>query len=195
MTHVPARASASQIPQLVEVYANAFLDDPMIRWPLPADIGLAECSSMFQILLEPYVALGVVWQVDEGAGSAAWLDPTAAAQFGDIDRAMRHQVAPLTDDGGVRYGLFWDWLGSHVPEEPCWFLDMVAVHPKQQGSGLGRVLIEHGLALARADYLPAFLETSQVRNVGYYEGLGFEVIGQERAPGGGPEIWFMRHPA
>jgi len=194
MSLVPARASVSQIPQLVEVYATAFIDDPMIWWPLPADIGLVECSAMFQILLEPYVDLAVVWQLDDCAGSAAWLDPVAAAQFGEIDRAMRHHVAPLTDDGGARYGRFWDWLGSHVPQEPCWFLDMIAVHPEHQGAGLGRILVEHGLALARAEGLPAFLETSQEPNVDYYQGFGFEVVGRERAPDGGPEIWFMQHP-
>ena len=194
MNPVPALVTTAKIPRLVELYATSFVDDPMIRWPLPADAGLVECKAMFQVLLAPYIDLQVVWQVADCSGSAAWLDPASAARFGEIDRAMREHVAPLTDDDGARYGQFWDWLGSHVPSEPCWVLDMVAVDPAHRGAGLGRLLIEHGLAMARADGLPAFLETSQERNVGYYERLGFEVLSREQSPGGGPEIWFMRHP-
>ena len=148
---------------------------------------------MFSILLEPYLELGVVWELAGCVASAAWLDPGTAERFGEIDVAMREFVVPLTDDNGARYGQFWDWLGSHVPDEPCWFLDMLAVTPQHQGRGFGRTLIEHGLGLAQADGLPTFLETSQQGNVGFYQSFGFEVVEHERAPDGGPAIWFMRH--
>jgi ribosomal protein S18 acetylase RimI-like enzyme len=71
-------------------------------------------------------------------------------------------------------------------------MDLVAVHPSARGRGLGSQLVEHGLALARREGLPAFLETAQQSNVSYYERFGFRVIGEEKAPDGGPTIWFMR---
>ena len=37
-----------------------------------------------------------------------------------------------------------------------------------------------------------FLETARPGNVGYYERLGFRVVADEHAPGGGPRLWFMR---
>lgn len=197
MTSAPSLATPDQRHPLARTFADAFIDDPMIRWPLAADAGPREFVAMFEILLTPYIELGVMWHIQpgpSGAAAAAWLDPETTSRFGDIDRAMRRQVGPLTDDDGVRYAAFWDWLGSHVPAEPCWFLDMVAVDPTHQGQGLGRTLIEHGLKLATADGLPAFLETSQRRNVEYYQGFGFEVLATERAPDGGPQIWFMRRP-
>jgi predicted N-acetyltransferase YhbS len=61
-----------------------------------------------------------------------------------------------------------------------------------QGRGLGRALVRHGLARARADGCPAFLETGTPRNVPFYESFGFQVVGEQQAPDGGPAIWFMQ---
>jgi predicted N-acetyltransferase YhbS len=52
--------------------------------------------------------------------------------------------------------------------------------------------VELGLGFARRDEVPAFLETARPGNVGYYERLGFRVVADEHAPGGGPRLWFMR---
>lgn len=182
-----------QIDQLADTYARAFVDDPMIRWPMTPSAGLSECTALFRILLESYLELGVVWQLGDCVATASWLPPAATAKFADIDLAMRSHVKVFTVDDGRRYGQFWDWITSKLPDEPCWFLDMIAVHPDHQGQGMGGELIAHGLDLARADGLPAVLETSQHRNVGYYQRFGFDVVAEEQAPDGGPMIWFMRH--
>ncbi len=125
---------------------------------------------------------------------AAWLPPGVAGRFDEIEQSARAAINPLTDDGGVRYAMFWDWLGAHLPGGPCWFLDLVAVAPAAQGRGRGRRLVMHGLDLARADGCPAFLETSTPRNVPFYQSLGFQIVDEQRAPDGGPMIWFMQTP-
>jgi ribosomal protein S18 acetylase RimI-like enzyme len=101
----------------------------------------------------------------------------------------------ITQDAGRRHKLLWDWVEQHVPDEPLWFLDHIGVEPAHQGQGIGRRLIEHGLALADADGVAAFLETSTARNVGYYERFGFRVVFDDDVPDGGPHIWFMRRDA
>ena len=40
----------------------------------------------------------------------------------------------------------------------------------------------------------AFLETGTPRNVLFYQSLGFQVVDEQRAPDGGPIIWFMQTP-
>jgi GNAT superfamily N-acetyltransferase len=117
-----------------------------------------------------------------------------AERFADIELAIRADISSLTGDGGVRYAAFWDWLDAHVPHEPCWFLDAVAVAPAAQGQGLGRALVRHGLERARADDCPAFLETGTPRNVPFYQSLGFQIVDEQQAPDGGPTIWFMQTP-
>jgi predicted N-acetyltransferase YhbS len=52
--------------------------------------------------------------------------------------------------------------------------------------------VEHGLERARADGHSVWLETGTAGNVPYYERFGFRVVDDPFAPGGGPQIWFMR---
>jgi GNAT superfamily N-acetyltransferase len=99
------------------------------------------------------------------------------------------EVVGLTDDGGDRFHRFWSWLESFVPSEPHWMLDM-GRQPDPAREGIGSALVRW--RRARADGVPAFLETSKARNVPYYERFGFRTATEEDAPDGGPHIWFMR---
>lgn len=167
-------------------------DDPMVRWPMPGDSTLESVIAAIKPIVSMYVAIGSGWMLKDGLAVASWIAPGAAARFDELESRTRAAIAPYTHDEGARYGQFWDWLAAHLPREPCWFMDLVAVHPTVRGQGLGSRLVEHGLELAGADALPAFLETAQPTNVSYYERFGFHVVGEEQAPDGGPTVWFMR---
>jgi GNAT superfamily N-acetyltransferase len=188
---VPELAVPADVPSLAVTFAAAMSDDVMIRWPMP-DATPAMQRELFRVILTPYAELGILWKIHGCGAGAAWLPPAVAERFAEIDRATWAAINPLTSDGGARYAAFWDWLGAHVPAEPCWFLDVVAVAPAAQGQGLGRTLVRHGLERARADGCPAFLETGNPRNVPFYESLGFQTVDEKRAPDGGPTIWFMQ---
>jgi len=190
---VPGLAGPADLPGLVVAFAAAFSDDAMIRWPMP-EATPAMLQELWRVILAPYVESGVLWKIGGCDGGAAWLPPAVAARFAEIEQSTRAAISPLTGDGGARYSAFWDWLGDHLPGEPCWFLDAVAVAPAAQGRGLGRALVTHGVELARADGCPAFLETGTPRNVPFYQSLGFQVVDEQRAPDGGPMIWFMQTP-
>lgn len=136
----------------------------------------------------------MLWRAGGCDGGAAWLPPALAGRFAEIDQSVRATINPLTGDGGARYAALLDWLAAHLPAEPCWFLDLVAVARAAQGRGLGRTLVRHGLERARAGGCPAFLETANPRTVPLYQSLGFQIVGERRAPDGGPTIWFMQTP-
>jgi len=191
---VPATTTATldQVPALAAVLARTFSDDPMIRWPFHDHDVVERSEPMFAALLGEYAALGFVIEAGGGAGVAAWIPPSSDVGLEQVDVATRALIAGLTDDAGARYDAFWDWLESFLPTEPHWFLDMVGVEPARQGEGIGSVLIGHGVDHARADGVPAFLETGKPRNVPYYERFGFHVAHEDDAPEGGPHIWFMR---
>ena len=190
---VPELAGPADLSSLVVTFAAAFSDDAMIRWPMP-EATPAALRELFRVILAPYAEFGVLWKIGGCDGGAAWLPPGVVRRFDEIEQSSRAAINPLTGDGGVRYATFWDWLGAHLPGEPCWFLDAVAVAPAAQGRGLGRRLVMHGLELARADGCPAFLETGTPRNVPFYQSLGFQIVDEQRAPDGGPMIWFMQTP-
>lgn len=54
------------------------------------------------------------------------------------------RVLALVDDGGRRYDA--SWVAEHDPPEPSWQLDSLALRPGLLGRGIGRELIEGGLA-------------------------------------------------
>lgn len=187
----PELATAADLDAVVATLASAFASDVMIRWPMP-DATRSDDEVLFRAILAPYVELGVAWQVGDALGCAAWLPPAQAAQFAEIEASTRPAINRVTSDGGARYAVFWDWIDSHLPDEPCWLLDLVGVRPDMQGRGIGRALITHGIERARAAGQPAFLETGNPANVARYVSLGFRVVAQQQAPDDGPMIWFMQ---
>ncbi len=78
--------------------------------------------------------------------------------------------------------------------QPHWYVHVLGVHPGQQGTGLGRALLDPALALADRDRLPVYRETSSPRNLTFYGHFGFDVVQEVAAPGGGPPLWTMLRP-
>ena len=188
-----SQGGPERVQRLVEVLARSFADDPIIRWPFPND-GSAErrCRELFEVLDERFVHTGWLWEADDAAGVALWVPPDGGEKFLEIELETRDPLDAMTEDDGIRYRAFWDWIEEHLPTDPYWFLDHLAVAPEHRGEGLGTALVDLGLGFARRDGVPAFLETARPGNVGYYERLGFRVVADEHAPGGGPRLWFMR---
>ncbi len=186
-------AGPERVPALAELLGRSFADDPIVRWPFPTEGSQQErCRELFLVMNERFAETGWLWEAGDAAGVALWIPPGGEQRYREIEMQTRDAIDAMTDDGGVRYRAFWDWIEGHLPPEPHWFLDHLAVVPERRGEGLGKALVGFGLALARRDGVPAFLETARARNVGYYEGLAFRVVADERAPGDGPRLWFMR---
>jgi len=150
------RATRADLPAVAGLFGRAFIDDPMLRWPFPPDARVEDLTELFAILLDVYWPLDAISVIGDEA-AAVWLPPAEAARFVEIEGPTRDLIRPLTDDGGARYDVFWDWLAEHLPDEPCWFLDILAVDAEARGRGLGGRLIEHGLSRAHGEGLPAFL--------------------------------------
>ncbi len=140
-TRDPARLSA-----LAPVFGEAFVHEPMMRWPLGSDGDLAErFTRCFAYFLEAAMPLGLVWEAGQAEGAAVWIPPEQSEEW-ESHPWNQTRILALADDGGRRYDAFWDWVGAHDPAEPSWQLDSIAVRPELQGRGIGRALIEAGLA-------------------------------------------------
>ena len=66
------------------------------------------------------------------------------------------------------------------PTEPVWYLPLIAADPAHRGRGLGTALMEAAIAVIDADGRPAYLESSNPRNIPLYRRFGFESIGEIR---------------
>jgi GNAT superfamily N-acetyltransferase len=74
---------------------------------------------------------------------------------------------------------------------PHWYLGYLGTRRDRQGEGLGSQLLRTVLAGADTDGVPAYLESSNERNLPLYERSGFRVIAEVQALGHGPTIWRM----
>ncbi|HZO50363.1 MAG TPA: GNAT family N-acetyltransferase [Gaiellaceae bacterium] len=81
---------------------------------------------------------------------------------------------------------------AQLPAAPAWHLDSVGVAAEARGRGIRKPLAEHRLRRAHAAGHAAVLETATPRKVAFYERLGFRVVLDADAPGGGPHVWFLR---
>lgn len=84
-------------------------------------------------------------------------------------------------------------MGLHHPSEPHWYLPLIGVEPAQQGGGRGAVLMREALARCDRDGLPAYLESTNPRNIPFYERFGFRPVGEIQA-GNGPKLTPMWRP-
>ena len=163
-----------------------------MRWPLGSDGEEAErFTRCFAYFLEAALPLGLVWEAGRADGAAVWIPPGQAEAW-ESHPWNQARILDLADYRGERYDEFWGWVAAHDPAEPLWQLDSIAVRRELQGRGIGRALIEAGLASARADGTGAFLSTGTPANVTIYRRCGFRVYAETDAPHGGPRIWFMR---
>jgi ribosomal protein S18 acetylase RimI-like enzyme len=178
----------------------AFANDPMTLYFFPhaADrsVGLRR---IFRVALRQGSLCGEVEELQGGEAVAIWLRS---------DRATMNPLKMLRS-GIVTAGLGLGWSASRrilgflrsiedtrlrSTPNPHWYLLNLAVCPKRQGQGLGSTLLRHGLARAKAEGAPCFLETTNSRNLAFYEKHGFVTIHQGPAPKGGPVVWSMVSP-
>jgi ribosomal protein S18 acetylase RimI-like enzyme len=184
----PVSAAVTDVEDLAVVFARAFADDPMARWRRPRST-LEETTDYYRSVLHEYVEAGVLCRIDACA-AAAWLSPRDAHLLHE-SRARRRRAADTVGVDTTSSAL-WGWLDSHLPDEPVWFLELIAVAPETQHSGLGGLLVTHGLTRARDMGHPAFLQTSNERNLAFYQSHGFRIIDEGNAPPDGPTVWFMQ---
>ncbi len=194
---IDARAARrTDVPALAQVMGRAFHDDPVICWLQP-DSGRrrAALPGFFSALARHHFLAGGGVEVAAsatGVGAAAlWAPP------GGWEATNREQIAMLPavirafrGRLGVARALSEEMKANH-PEEPHWYLAMIGSDPQVRGGGFGNALIRSRLDRCDAEGAPAYLESSNPDNIGYYLRFGFEVTGEIAMPGGGPPLWPM----
>ena len=76
------------------------------------------------------------------------------------------------------------------PRAPHHYLRVIGCDPDKQGRGVGSALLAPALARCDERGEPAYLESSNERNLPFYRRHGFEVTG-EVTTYLGPKAWFM----
>jgi ribosomal protein S18 acetylase RimI-like enzyme len=188
---IPATTADHSV--LVVALANAFEADPVVNWVLRKDErrrrGL-EC--LYETALSTYHPLGMVFTTADKHGAALWAPP-GKWQLGLLRQILL--IPTMVTVGGIgRIGVCAAALGAMDrmhPTAPHLYLYQLGVDPAFQGRGHGAALVRHGLAFADERHLPAYLETGNDKNLGFYRHLGFEVTDTITIGIGAPPLWLM----
>lgn len=182
-------AAPSRRRQIVDVITLAFSSDPVARWMYPTSQQYLEYFPNF-IRLHGGKAFetGTAYYVDNFAAASLWLPPGFQSDENGLISLFESTVAPELQE--TLFGIF-EQLGIFHPQEPHWFLPMIGTDPTRQEMGCGSVLLKHGLKACDRDNLPAYLESTNPRNIPLYERFGFKLLGKIQV-GSAPPIFPMR---
>lgn len=164
--------------RLLHTLVLGFSADPVARWASPdAATYMSRRHEFFDAFGGAAFAHGTAFVADDGAAVATWLPPGIEPDgevMGAImdEQTPAHRKAELDD--------LVDQMDRFHPTEPVWYLPLIAADPAWQGRGLGTALMEAATARIDADGRPAWLESSNPRNIAFYQRFGFEIVGEIR---------------
>lgn len=170
----------------------AFVGDPAARWcwPQPDDF-LRNMPLAARAFGGKAFALGTAFGIGRLAGAALWLPPGVSSDEEALDRLIQRTApaATLQDAAGV-----FEQMASFHPREPHWYLPLIGVDPARQGQRLGDQLMTYALARCDSDQLPAYLESSNPRNLPFYRRHGFEELGKIQVGASPTIVPMLRKP-
>ncbi|TWP35926.1 GNAT family N-acetyltransferase [Leekyejoonella antrihumi] len=180
------KATAQDRRAISVVLAAAFADDPVVRWLMPKP---RRDIQMFRALtLHLHAAPGcadIASDNGEPVGAALWDPPVHSV-------SMRQGLVGLSRlffamGSGYRRGVELERAFTRArPSGQFWYL--AAIGAPTPGTGAGSALLEQRLASIDG---PAYLESSNQRNVPLYQRFGFAVIQEISLPENGPTLWTM----
>jgi GNAT superfamily N-acetyltransferase len=163
---------------------EAFEADPSLRWVYPErDQYLSQFPDFVWHFGGKAFECGTADRLDS-RGAALWLPPGVEPDGNALDALVESTIREPTRSHLLS---IFEQMSQFHPNEAHWYLALMGVGTLHQGQGLGSLLLEQGLGRCdRAGY-PAYLESSNPRNIPFYERHGFKVIGRIQA-GESPDI-------
>jgi len=176
MTTEITKATVADNPRLAKTWASAFENDPTFSW------FFTNPKTRFRKLegFFGYTAPRMGLEFDEtymsdGCGAAAmWIPPDKWK----IPMGQQLRMMP----GFVRWagwrtprmmGALTKMEKAHPHDPPSWYLLALGTQQDQQGKGLGSALMTDMLHRIDDEGLPAYLESSNPRNIPFYARHGF----------------------
>jgi GNAT superfamily N-acetyltransferase len=136
-------------------------------------------------------AHGSAYYVDGYYGAALWLQPGVHFDEDAVVAILQRSMAESSQKDG--FALF-EQMGRYHPDEPHWYLPLMGVDPLHQGKGLGSALMRDALAKCDNDSRPAYLESSNPKNIPLYNRHGFELLGTIKVGASPPVFPMLRKP-
>jgi GNAT superfamily N-acetyltransferase len=179
----------------VETLTQSFADDPLMCWLFEDDARRpAQLREWWAWIIDNRLGHVEVSESDDAHSAAIWHGPDP------VDDVRAAGAFPEMLVGLIGEEVAWRKLAGLAvipaahPTARHWYLAAVGTRPASQGQGSGARLLAGVLRRCDADGVPAYLESSNQRNVPFYERLGFVATGVIRIPDGPSLTPMWREP-
>ena len=191
-------AGPADISGVAGTLVEAFYLDPVWSWAYSDPRHRkAQYFAWFQLLIGSAVEYQWVWMTPGYEAVSVWVPPGCP----ELNEADESQLGPmLVDLVGERAELLMEvfecFEAAHPRTRDHYYLSLLGTHTDHRGSGLGMTLLAANLARIDAVGMPAYLESTNPRNLQRYASVGFEVCGTFDLPDDGPTVTTMwREPS
>ena len=195
MTTVRA-ATAADRGRLADSLASAFSGDPLFTWMAGAGPN-KPLEPKLRVLFDTFLKLDLereqhlVFADESDRGVAIWKAPNKwKMPTGDMVRSFPSIVRAFGAKAPRMISALTAIEKVH-PKEEHYYLEALGTRQGRQSKGVGSAVIGHMLERCDAEGMPAYLESSNLRNVPFYARHGFEPTGEIEVGKGAPTVTAM----
>ena len=171
-----SKATIDDNPQLAKTWASAFEHDPTFSWFFTNPKTRLRKLEGFFGFTAPRMGLqqGETYMTDDCRAAAMWIPPDKWKM--STGEQMR-MLPGFVRWAGLRtpriLGTLTKMEKAHPHDPPSWYLLALGTDQEHQGKGLGSALMTDMLNRIDELGLPAYLESSNPRNIPFYARHGF----------------------
>ena len=178
------------LPEVADIWVDAFARDPYLRWIAPEEEVWAEFGpAWLDFIARQCFERGHTYLSRDGAVAVAWIPPDVEFATPEVFTAAYETVAGIVGDERAAASLETVARArAHSLSDSHWTLQYFGVRAAAQGRGLGRIAVAPILAVCDAESLPCGLISTNPRNVSFYEREGFQVVAEIATPDGGATL-------
>lgn len=160
---------------VIDALKLAFGADPAARWVWPnPQKYLLHFSKFAKAFGGKAFAYKTAYYVGNYTGAALWLPPNIEPEINTI---LRHQENTTSEEAQTILQKVFDKMNSFHPNEPHWYLPLLGVDPLYHGKGFGSILMKYSNQIFDSQNTLAYLESSNPKNISFYQRHGFELLG------------------
>jgi GNAT superfamily N-acetyltransferase len=161
--------------KVLDTILVGFSADPFVRWICPEAHNYLKFKEAFDAYGGGAIETRSAYVAGRYSGTALWLPPGVDADEERFIAEIEKNVAKEKHESLFK---ILEELEHYHPTDSCWYLPIIAVDPSYQNKGIGSLLMKHALEIVDSEGLPAYLESSNPRNMSLYERYGFETMGR-----------------
>jgi GNAT superfamily N-acetyltransferase len=189
-------ATAADRPKLVDSLASAFAEDPLFNWmagtgpdkpPEPKARIFFDAFAKLEFARKEHL----VFADEDGVGVAIWKAPNQwKISTADMLRTMPAMLRAFGTKTPRLIGALSAIEKVH-PKEEHYYLEALGTRQDMQSRGVGSAVLRHTLDRCDTEGMPAYLESSNVRNIPFYARHGFVTTGEIAVGNGAPTVTAM----